>query len=420
MADTFGSRLKHAWNSFLGKDEEPLYSPEYGNISYASSSRIDRVKPRFTNERSIISSIYTRFSIDAASIEIKHVRLDDDERYLEDMPSMLNECLTVSSNIDQPARDFRQDAVMQLLDSGVIAIIPVDTTLNPNETGSYDIKTLRVGKIVTWYPQHVRVEAYNERTGNREEVTLHKSFVAIVTNPFYSVMNEPNSTLQRLIRKLSLLDTVDEQSSSGKLDLIIKLPYVVKTDTRREQAEVRRKDIEMQLRGSQYGIAYVDQTENITQLNRPVENNLLSQVTYLTNLLYSQLGFSEEVLKGSATEETMQNYFNRTIEPIVDAVVESMNRTFLTKTARSQGQAIKYFRDPFKLIPVTKVVEMADVFSRNEIATANEMRGAVGWKPAKDPKADKLMNSNMPQPNQDVERNNPEQSAGSTTKEESP
>lgn len=390
----FASRIKHAWNAFLNLDLEEQFRSYGSGSSYGV--RPDRVRLNVSNERSIISSIYTRLSIDTAAVDIRHVRLDDDKRYLDDIDSGLNNCLTLEANLDQAARAFRQDIALTLFDRGVAAIVPVDTTINPSVSGSFDIKTLRVGEIVAWYPKHVRVNLYNEATGRREEITLEKKFVAIVENPLFSVMNEPNSTLQRLIRKLNLLDAVDEQSSSGKLDMIIQLPYVIKSEARRTQAEQRRKDIEFQLKGSQYGIAYTDGTEKITQLNRPAENNLLKQVEYLTNMLYSQLGLTEEVMNGTADEKAMLNYMNRTIEPILAAIVEAMRRTFLTKTARSQNQSILYFRDPFRLVPITDVAEIADKFTRNKIASANDMRVAIGWKPSKDPEADKLVNANMP------------------------
>lgn len=391
------ARLKHAWNAFVDErieDRMKTYGGDYGT-SYSTSPTRPRL--HLANERSIISSIYTRLSIDVAAIGLKHVRLDDKGRYLEDMQTGLNDCLTVEANIDQAARAFRQDIALTLFDKGVAAIVPVDTTLDPNTTGGFDIKTLRVGDVVAWYPRHVRVSLYNEARGVRQDVTLDKRFVAIVENPLFSVMNEPNSTLQRLMRKLNLLDAVDEAASSGKLDLIIQLPYVIKSDARRQQAEQRRKDIEFQLKGSTYGIAYTDGTEKITQLNRPAENNLLNQVQYLTEMLYSQLGLTPEIMNGTADEAAMLNYMNRTLEPIVDAIVEAMRRTFLTKTARSQNQSIEYFRDPFKLVPIKDFAEVADKLARNEIATSNELRQAIGLPPSKDPKADKLVNSNMPQ-----------------------
>lgn len=392
----FGSRLKHAWNAFTNQDtKHRIHAADYG-ASYGA--RPDRLRLHISNERSIISSIYTRLSVDVAAVDIKHVRLDTSDRYIEDMDSGLNNCLTLEANLDQAARAFRQDIAMTLFDKGVAALVPIDTSLNPQRSGGYDILTLRVGEIVTWYPRHVRVSLYNEETGRREEITLEKRVVAIVENPLYAVMNEPNSTLQRLIRKLNLLDAIDEQSGSGKLDIIIQLPYVIKSEARRQQAEQRRKDIEFQLKGSQYGIAYTDGTEKITQLNRASENNLLAQVEYLMSMLYGQLGLTPAIMDGTADEKAMLNYINRTIEPILAAVAEAMKRSFLTKTARSQRQSIEYFRDPFKLVPMSDLSEMADKFTRNEIVSSNEFRGFIGMKPASDPKADKLINSNMPQP----------------------
>lgn len=393
---SIGARLKHAWNAFTTKDGEERISSasEYGYGSYGA--RPDRIRLHISNERSIISSIYTRLSIDVASVTLKHVRLDDENRYLEDIDSGLNNCLTIEANIDQAARAFRQDIAMTLFDRGVAAIVPVDTTINPQTSGGFDVKTLRVGEIVTWYPTKVRVSVYNEAMGRRDEITLDKQIVAIVENPLYSVMNEPNSTLQRLIRKLNLLDAVDEASSSGKLDLIIQLPYVIKSEARRQQAEQRRKDIEFQLKGSQYGIAYTDGTEKVTQLNRPAENNLLAQVTFLVEMLYGQLGLTPEVMNGTADEKAMLNYRNRTIEPIMAAITEGMKRTFLTKTARSQKQSILYFSDPFSLVPVENIADIADKFARNEIMSSNELRQVIGLPPSKDPKADQLRNSNMP------------------------
>lgn len=397
---TFGSRLKnalsHAWNAFLNIPEPVRGYDSGGSYGY----RPDRVRLNIANERSIISSIYTRIGIDVASVALKHVRVDEDERYVEDMDSGLNECLKVEANVDQGARAFRQDIVMTMLDRGVIAVVPVDTSINPSVSSSFDIKSMRVGHITQWFPQHVRVDVYNEARGRREEITLEKKFVAIVENPLYAIMNEPNSTLQRLIRKLNLLDGSDEQIASGKLDLIIQLPYVVKSDARRQQAEQRRKDIEFQLKGSQYGIAYTDGTEKITQLNRPAENNLLKQVELLIEMLYAQLGLTKDVMNGTADEKAMLNYMNRTVEPILAAIAEAMRRTFLTKTARTQGQTIKYFREPFKLVPVEQIAEIADKFARNLIASPNDIRDVIGWKPSKDPKANKLQNNNMPQPNE--------------------
>jgi hypothetical protein len=369
---------------------------------------------RFSNERSIISSIYTRIGIDVAAIAVRHVRADDQDRYLEDIDSGLQNCLKVEANIDQAATQFRQDVVMTLMDEGVAAVVPVDTSLSPLESGGYDIKTLRVGRVVMWYPKHVTVSLYNEAFGRREDITLPKTTVAIIENPLYSVMNEPNSTLQRLIRKLNLLDSVDEQSASGKLDLIIQLPYVIKSETKRQQAEQRRRDIEFQLKGSQYGIAYTEATEKVTQLNRPAENNLMGQVEYLTNMLWSQLGLTAEVMNGTADEKVMKNYYARTVEPMLDAIVEAMRRTFLTKTARSQRQTIMYFRDPFKFVPIGGeggIADIADKFARNEITSSNEIRQAIGMKPRSEPKADALINSNMPQGDTGVDPNAPDPNA---------
>lgn len=398
MADTIRNRLKHAWNAFLNREDESPFNNSYrgGGMSFGPA-RPDRSRLRYTVERTLITSIYTRLSVDAASTDLHHVRLDDSDRYLEDIPSLFNECLTVQANIDQKARAFRQDIYLSLIDKGVIAIVPVDTTLSPIDSGQFDIKSMRVGEVVNWYPETVKVSVYNQAKGYREDIELPKSMVAIVENPFYPVMNEPNSTLQRLNHKLNLLDSVDEKSSSNKLDLIIQLPYVIKSEARRNQAEKRRKDIEFQLAGSQYGIAYTDGTERITQLNRPVENNLLTQIVDLRSQLYSELGLTEEILKGTADEKTMKNYFTRTIDPLVDAVVESMTATFLTKTARSQKQSVLGFRDPFRFVPINEIAEISDKFARNEIATSNEIRQAIGWRPSKDPKADELRNSNMPQ-----------------------
>lgn len=393
---SFGSKLAHAWNAFTNQDEE-FKNPSWtygGNYG----SRPDRVRLHISNERSIISSIYTRLAIDIAAIDIRHVRLDDQNRYIGDIDSGLNNCLTIEANIDQGARAFRQDIAMTLFDKGVAALVPVDTSISPMLTGGFDILTMRVAEVVQWYPRHVRVSLYNENTGRREEITLAKSTVAIIENPLYAVMNEPNSTLQRLTRKLNLLDTVDEQASSGKLDMIIQLPYMVKTETKREQAEQRRADIEFQLKGSKYGIAYLDGTEKITQLNRPVDNNLLTQITDLKAQLYSELGMTEGVMNGTADEKGMLNYRNRTTEPVVGAITEAIKRTFLTKTARTQKQSIDYFVDPFKLVPMSELAELADKFTRNEIVSSNEFRGFIGMRPSTDPKADELRNSNMPQP----------------------
>lgn len=388
-----GAYLKHAWNVFTKLDDPQVYTADIGS---GYTYRPDRVRLRIPNERSIISSIFTRLAIDCAGIDMRHIRNDDQDRYLEDMDSGLNNCLTVEANIDQAAQAFRIDLALTLFDKGVAVIVPVDTSVNPGDTaGGYDILTMRVGEVVQWYPHHVQVWLYNEAVGMRQQITLHKSTVAIVENPLYSVMNEPNSTLQRLIYKLNMLDAIDEQSASGKLDLIIQLPYVIKSEARRQQAEQRRKDIEFQLKGSQYGIAYTDGTERITQLNRPAENNLMDQITFLTSMFYSQLGLTDEIMNGTANEQTMLNYWNRTIEPTLKAITEGMARVFLTKTARTQKQTIAFFRDPFRLIPIENIAKIADVFSRNEILTSNEIRQIIGYRPAKDPKADKLINSNI-------------------------
>lgn len=397
MPETFGSRLKHAWNAFTNKDPTGPSGDSGAGFYY----RPDR--PRFSrgNERSIVTSVYNRIALDVASININHVRLDDNDRFTSIISSGLNECLTLNANIDQTGRGFIQDVVMSMLDEGSVAIVPVDTTFDPKVTGSYDINSMRTGKILEWKPKDVKVRLYNDRTGQKEEIWLPKSMVGIIENPLYAVMNEPNSTMQRLIRKLNLLDAVDEQSGSGKLDLIIQLPYVIKTEARKQQAENRRKQIEDQLAGSKYGIAYADGTEKITQLNRPIENNLLKQVEYLTNMLYSQLGISQAVMEGTADEKQMLNYNNRTIEPIISAIVDEMKRKFLTKTARSQKQSIMFFRDPFKLVPVENVAEIADKFTRNEIMTSNEFRQVIGMKPSDDPKADQLRNANISEPASD-------------------
>lgn len=390
-------RLRHAWNVFTSQERKDKISswPYYGTGN--SGRRPDRGRLLIPNERSMISSIFTRLSIDVASVDMRHVRLDGENRYKEDIDSGLNNCLTVEANIDQAARAFRQDIAMTLFDRGVCALVPVDTTISPETNGGYEIITLRVGEITQWFPKHVRMSLYNEETAQREEITLAKTAVAIVENPLYSVMNEPNSTLQRLLHKLNLLDTLDDKTASGKLDIIIQLPYVIKSEARRQQAEQRRKDIEFQLAGSQYGIAYTDGTEKITQLNRPAENNMMAQIEYLTEMLYGQLGLTEEVMNGTADEKAMLNYWNRTIEPVLTAMAEAMRRTFLTKTARTQKQSIEFFRDPFRLVPIENIAEIADKFTRNEIMTSNEMRQVVGMAPHPDPKADQLLNSNMPQ-----------------------
>lgn len=388
---TFIDRLQHAWNAFRNKDPTGYLPPSFGMVS---TFRPDKQRLRVSNERSIVNAIYNRIAIDCAAIAIRHVKTDENERYIEEVESGLNNCLKIEANIDQTGRSFIQDAVMSMLDEGIIAIVPVDTDIDPN-TGSYDIKTLRVGKIVQWWPEYVRVLLYNDRTGQKEEITLPKKIVGIVENPLYSVMNEPNSTMQRLMRKLNLLDLVDEQSSSGKLDLIIQLPYVVKSKLRKEEAEKRRQEIADQLNGSKYGIAYADGTEKIIQLNRPIENNLMSQIEYLTKMLYSQLGITEEVFNGTADEAGMLNYNNRTIEPIVSSLVDEMKRKFLTKTARTKHHTVMAFKDPFKLIPVANIADIADKFTRNAILSSNEIRGIIGFKPSADPEADELSNKNI-------------------------
>lgn len=402
MGMSFGSRLKHAWNAFTGTD----YTT-YQDVGPGYSSRPDRIRLTRGNERSIITSVYNRIALDVAALNVQHIRLDENGRFLSVIQDGLNTCLTVEANIDQTARAFIQDIVVSMLDEGCVAIVPVDTTYDPSVTGSYDIQTMRVGKILDWYPQHVRVRLYNERTGAKENILVPKSTVAIVENPLYAVVNEPNSTMQRLIRKLNLLDVIDEQSGSGKLDLIIQLPYVIKTEARRQQAENRRKDIEAQLSGTKYGIAYADGTERITQLNRSVNNNLMSQIEYLTSMLYSQLGITQSILDGTADEKTMLNYNNRTIEPIISAIVDEMKRKFLTKTARSQSQSISFFRDPFKLVPVNDIAEIADKFTRNEIMTSNEIRQVIGMKPSDDPRADELRNKNLSAPSESEPETNP-------------
>lgn len=390
----FVDRIQRGWNAFRNRDP----TPNFRDIGDSYYRRPDR--PRFTrgNERSIVTSLYNRIALDASAITIQHVRLDKNGRFLSVIESDLNNCLTLNANIDQTGREFIQDAVMSMLDEGCVALVPVDTDIDPLITDSYKILSVRTGKIIEWYPLHVKVRIYNELLGRKEDVILPKSTVAIIENPLYAVINEPNSTMQRLIRKLSLLDVTDEQTASGKLDLIIQLPYVIKTEARRQQAENRRKDIEMQLSGSKYGIAYTDGTEHITQLNRSVENNLMKQIEYLTNMVYSQIGMTQSILDGTADEKTMLNYYSRIIEPIISAIVDEMKRKFLTKTARSQLQSISFFRDPFKLVPVNDIAEIADKFTRNEIMTSNEIRQIVGMKPSDDPKADQLINSNISQP----------------------
>lgn len=399
MELNIGSRFKRAWNAFTNRD------PTGGYKSVGPGYSLSPSRPRLSrgNEKSIVNAVLTRIAMDAAAIDIKHCRLDKNGRYLEEVDSPLNDCFNLSANIDQTGRSFKLDVYLSLLDEGCIALIPIDTTDNPDDTNSYDINSMRTGKILDWYPRHVRVLAYNDRTGEKEELVMPKSQVAIIENPAYSVMNEPNSTMQRLKKKLSLLDATDEQSASGKLDLIIQLPYAVKGELRRQQAEERRKDIEDQLMNGKYGIAWTDGTEKITQLNRSVENNLMKQIEYLTNLFYSQLGVTQSVMDGTADEKTMLNYNNRTIEPLVAAVVDEVKRKFLTKTARTKGQSISYFTDPFKLVPVDNIAEIADKFTRNEIMTSNEIRQIIGMKPSDDPKADRLINSNISQPNQEEE-----------------
>lgn len=393
-------RLQHAWNAFLNRDPTDYYG-NVGGPSYGY--RPDRTRFSRGNEKSIVTSVYNRIALDVAAMNVVHAKLDDDERYSSTIKSGLNRCLTKEANIDQTGRAFVQDIVMSLLDEGCVAIVPVDTTFNPTVTNSYDILSMRTAKILEWYPNHVRVRLYNERTGKKEEITLPKSTVAIIENPLFAVINEPNSTMQRLIRKLNILDSIDEQSGAGKLDLIIQLPYVIKSEARRQQAENRRKDIEMQLAGSKYGIAYTDGTERITQLNRPVENNLMKQIEYLTSMLYSQLGITQTILDGSADDKTMLNYYSRTIEPILAAIVDEMERKFLTKTARTQGQTIMFFRDPFKLVPINDIAEIADKFTRNEILTSNEIRQLIGMKPSDDPGADELRNKNLNKSKEEIQ-----------------
>ena len=395
MAQTFLNRIKNAWNAFVNNRDPTSKWKDIGSSYYYRPDR-----QRFTggNERTIVTSVYNRIAMDVAAIDIKHVRLDENDRYLETIDSGINRCFSEEANIDQTGRAFIQDIVMSMLDEGCVAIVPVDTNVDPTLSNSYDILSMRVGKILQWYPNHIQVRVYNDRTGNKEDIILPKETVGIIENPLYAVINEPNSTMQRLIRKLSLLDAIDEQSSSGKLDLIIQLPYTIKTEARRQQAEQRRKEIEMQLTNSKYGIAYTDGTEHITQLNRPIENNLMKQIEYLTSMLYSQLGITTAILDGSADEKTMLNYYNRTIEPIISAIVCEAKRKFLTKTARSQRQSFLFFRDPFKLVPISQIADIADKFTRNEIASSNEIRQCIGMKPSKDPKADMLINSNLNQP----------------------
>lgn len=395
MEMRLGSRFKNVWNTFMNKD--PTYI--YRDIGPGYSLRPDRPRMSRGNERSIVTSVYNRIALDVATLSIKHAKLDKDGRFIGEVNSRLNECLNLEANIDQTGRAFIQDVVISMMDEGVVAMVPVDIILKPKNVNSYDIETVRTGKILEWYPQHVKVRVYNDITGQKEDKIVPKRFVCIVENPLYAVVNEPNSTMQRLIRKLNILDAIDEQSGSGKLDLIIQLPYVVKTDLKRQQAQDRLKNIEEQLKGP-YGIAYTDATERITQLNRPVENNLMKQIEYLTSMLYSQLGLTQSILDGTADETTMLNYYNRTSEPIVSTIVDEIKRKWLTRTARTQGQSIVVFRDPFKLVPVSQIAEISDKFTRNEIATSNEIRQVIGWKPSDDPKADELRNSNISAPKQ--------------------
>ena len=395
MLKNLGGRLMHAWNAFSNREAVYGY-PQY-DFGMGYSIRPDRVRLTLGSERTIVSSIYNQIAIDVSAISVVHARMDQNGRFLESVSSGLNECLSISANVDQSGRNFLQEAVMSLFDEGAIAIVPVDTTINPQVSGGYDIRSLRTGKILDWFPDHIRVEVYNEKLGRKEEATLPKSMVAIIENPLYLVMNEPNSTLKRLVNKINLLDSIDTQSGSGRLDLFIQLPYTIKSDARRAQAIQRTKDIELQLAGSKYGIAYVDGSEKITQLNRPAENNLLKQVEYLTGMLYNQLGLTESVFNGTADEKTMLNYYNRTVEPVLSAIVDEMRRKFLTKTARSLGQDIVFFRDPFRLVPVLELAEIADKFTRNEILSSNEVRAIIGYKPSNQPGADELRNKNLNQ-----------------------
>ena len=403
MELNIGERLKHAWNAFFNKDPTPEWSAGFG-----SYYRPDRMRFTRGNERSVVTSVLNRIAMDVASLEVRHVKLDNDGRFLNVIDSKLNNCLSLEANLDQTSRAFLQDVVMSMLEDGCVAIVPTDTTRDPysGEDGSFDIAEMRTGRIVQWYPSKVKVSVYNEHTGRRQEIILDKRIVAIVENPLYAVMNEPNSTLQRLIRKLSLMDVIDEQLGSGKLDLIIQLPYVIKTQALEDRAEKRRQSIEQQLAGSKYGIAYTDGSEHITQLNRPLENNLMNQVEYLTSMLYSQLNITQAIMDGTADEKAMLNYYDRLIESIISAIVDEMVRKFLTKTARSQKQSIKFFRNPFKLVPVADLAEIADKMTRNEIMTSNEIRQVIGMKPSDDPKADRLVNSNLNQSNQELKDNN--------------
>lgn len=405
---SFGNRLQHAWNAFMGRDPTPIV--EYG---YSTSYRPDR--PRFSrgNERSVVTAVYNRLANDVSGIDIKHVQVDDNGRFVEEIPSGLNNCLTLEANIDQTGRSFIKDIVMSMFDEGVVAVVPTSTNINPILNGSFDIGSMRTGKIIAWYPEHVKLLLYDERTGQKKEIVLPKKVVAIIENPFYAVMNEPNSTLKRLIRTLNQLDILNSNNTSGKLDLIIQLPYVTNTDLKRQQAEKRRKEIEAQLVGSKYGIAYADGTERITQLNRPVENNLWQQTKDLTDMLYNQLGLTKSIVEGTADEKELLNYYNHTINPILNAICEEMMRKFLTKNARTRGQAIKYFRDPFGLVPVSQIAEIADKFTRNEIASSNEIRAVIGWKPSDDPRANELRNKNLNQSDAEMMGYPPVEASGS-------
>ena len=400
MDKPLSTRFKHAWNTFFNRDP----TDDFKDVTISYSYRPDRLRLTKGNERSIATSIFNRIALDVSSINIQHCKLDKNGRYISPINSKLNNCLTLEANKDQTSRAFIQDVVMSMFDEGCVAIVPIETTANPSITDSYDIYSMRTGKILEWYPDQVKVRVYNDRTGKKEDIKLPKSTVVIIENPLYAVMNEPNSIMQRLIRKLNLLDAIDEQSGSGKLDLIIQLPYTIRSEARRKEAEKRRKDIEMQLANSKYGIAYADATEHITQLNRSVENNLMKQIEYLTEMAYSQLGITQTILDGTADEKTMLNYNNRTVEPIISAIVDGMKRTFLSKTARSQLQSILFFNNPFKLVPISQIAEVADKFTRNEILTSNEIRQIIGMKPSDDPKADQLINSNISQPNEVVEK----------------
>jgi hypothetical protein len=395
MKETIGSKLKRAWNIFMNRDPTSYQGTSYFGSSYGY--RPDRIRMTRGHERSIVTAICNRIALDVSAISLVHARVDENGHFLEYIDDTLHQCLTVEANIDQTGRALRQDIVMSMLDEGCVAVVPVEADFDPDENNSYKIYSLRTGKILEWMPQHVRVRLYNETTGRFAEVVVAKKYTAIMENPLFAVMNEPNSTMQRLIRKLNILDAIDEQSGSGKLDLIIQLPYVIKSQARKEQAEQRRRDIEQQLSGSKYGIAYTDGTEHITQLNRGVENNLMSQIEYLTKMLYSQLGITESVMDGTANEETMINYHNRTVEPILASIADEMTRTFLTKTARTQKQAISFFRDPFKIAPVSQIAEIADKLTRNEIMTKNEVRSIIGMRPSDDPRANELRNSNINQ-----------------------